>query len=86
MVWTFKKHRYKNWNGRRGESIKFLCFPYEIDTILSNLITNSITSFAKDDRLDKEITINLSKENNELCIYYTDNGMGLSNAYRNNLI
>ena len=51
---------------------------------LSNLITNSITSFAKDDRLDKEITINLSKENNELCIYYTDNGMGLSNAYRNN--
>ena len=92
----YLKNYLKSWSGllknidikigmdAEEKCIKFLCFPYEIDTILSNLITNSITSFAKDDRLDKEITINLSKENNELCIYYTDNGMGLSNAYRNN--
>ena len=92
----YLKNYLKSWSGllknidikigmdTEEKCIKFLCFPYEIDTILSNLITNSITSFAKDDRLDKEITINLSKENNELCIYYTDNGMGLSNAYRNN--
>ncbi len=46
---------------------KISLFSVRIDTILSNLITNSITSFAKDDRLDKEITIILSKENNELC-------------------
>lgn len=62
MVWTFKNIDIKIGMDAEEKCIKFLCFPYEIDTILSNLITNSITSFAKDDRLDKEITINLSKE------------------------
>lgn len=66
------------------DCIKFFCFPYELDTILSNLITNSITSFSKDDRINKTITIKLSEEDDILYINYIDNGLGLSNAYHNN--
>lgn len=64
------------------DDITLRCFPYEIETILNNLITNSITSFDSIDKENKLITVNLREENG-LIIEYNDNGIGLSAKYKN---
>jgi signal transduction histidine kinase len=62
--------------------ITFRCFPYEVETIINNLITNSITSFENGRVPKKEISIKVSKLNEELIIEYSDTGIGLSPAYK----
>ena len=42
------------------------CFPYEIDTILSNLISNSTASFEKVKTLEKKIYIDVKEENENI--------------------
>lgn len=61
----------------------FKCFPYDIESIISNLITNSINSFEYMAIEKKTINIKLTKENNELILLYEDNGKGLSEKYKN---
>lgn len=60
----------------------FKCFPYDIESIISNLITNSINSFEYSALENKTININLTQENNELRLLYEDNGKGLSEKYK----
>ena len=60
----------------------FKCFPYDIESIISNLITNSINSFEYTALENKTININLTQENNELRLLYEDNGKGLSEKYK----
>ena len=62
----------------------FKCFPYDIESIISNLITNSINSFEYAAIENKTININLTQENNELRLLYEDNGKGLSEKYKKN--
>lgn len=62
----------------------FKCFPYDIESIISNLITNSINSFEYMSLENKTININLTQENNELRLLYEDNGKGLSEKYKKN--
>lgn len=86
---------FKNWNellAPKGISlvlesidstVMFNCFPYEIETILNNLITNSIASFDKEDSINKEIKVKINLDT-ELEIEYEDNGLGLSEEYKKN--
>ena len=59
----------------------FKCFPYEIESIISNLIANSVSAFRG--IKDKKIQIIIKKINNGFEIIYKDTGKGLSEKYKN---
>lgn len=60
----------------------FKCFPYEIESIINNLIANSATAFDKAAYTEKSIYINVHQTNNGIVVSYNDNGPGLSPAYK----
>lgn len=60
----------------------FKCFPYEIESIISNLIANSVSAFRG--IKEKKIHIILAKINNGFKIIYQDTGKGLSEKYKTN--
>ncbi|MBB6693556.1 sensor histidine kinase [Cohnella xylanilytica] len=64
--------------------IFFKCFPYEIESMINNLITNSITSFNSVKVEKKEINIKISPSENGVILEYSDSGAGLSAAYKSN--
>lgn len=66
------------------DEITFKCFPYEIESIFNNLITNSITSFDSVKVEKKEIQIRVSATEFGIIIEYEDTGTGLSSAYKKN--
>ncbi|RUT44673.1 sensor histidine kinase [Paenibacillus anaericanus] len=71
--------------GLEMEEVTFKCFPYEIESLLNNLLTNSFTSFSSVRVNNKEINIKVtSAENNGIIIDYHDTGVGLSAAYKSN--
>ena len=66
------------------ENIRFRCFPYDIESIISNLIANSIKSF-ENTRVEKpEIKIKITIQENLVLINYFDNGKGLDTKYKEN--
>lgn len=62
------------------------CFPYEIESILSNLISNSVEALRKNNVKDKDKTINIKVQNTDegIKIKYKDNGEGLAEGYKEN--
>lgn len=64
------------------DNIGFKCFPYEIESILNNLIANSASSFDASRALDKKINISISSIENGIIIKYCDSGIGLSDIYK----
>lgn len=64
------------------EELFLRCFPYEIDTIISNLISNSTASFEKQHTEEKKIIINLRKDGEYIRIDYSDTGAGLAKMYK----
>jgi len=64
------------------DEIKLRCFPYEMDIIVNNLITNSVTSLCEANSEEKRIDISLSKKENSIILDYSDNGPGLPAAYK----
>lgn len=60
----------------------FKCFPYEIESIISNLIANSVSAFRG--IKEKKIHIIIAKIDNGFKIIYQDTGKGLSEKYKNN--
>ncbi|WP_434067144.1 ATP-binding protein [Paenibacillus sp. JJ778] len=62
--------------------IKFKCFPYEIESLFNNLITNSITSFENLRVGNKMININVRSSETGILINYSDSGAGLSDAFK----
>lgn len=66
------------------DEIVLKCFPYEIETIINNLITNSVASFEKTRMEQQEIRIALSEGEEYVMIDYEDTGAGLSSLYKNN--
>lgn len=64
--------------------IKFKCFPYEIESIINNLIANSTAAFKSARQIEQSIKINVSYDGEYLHINYEDNGPGLSPKYRKN--
>ena len=66
------------------EELNFKCFPHEIESIINNLITNSTASFDRCNANDKNIHIRVKNGDNNIVIFYSDNGIGLSSVYRDN--
>ena len=64
--------------------IQLKCFPYDIESIFSNLIANSVSSFESCFSDNKSIKIVVSDLEKEIIIKYSDSGRGLSSAYKNN--
>lgn len=64
------------------KEIYLRCFPYEIDTIISNLITNSTASFDKVRTKERKIYIEAKEENEYIRIDYSDTGVGLVPFYK----
>lgn len=61
---------------------EFKCFPYEIESIISNLIANSMYEFKGMN--EKNININVEDTNEGILIQYFDNGNGLAPGYKKN--
>ena len=66
------------------EPIIFRCFPYEIESIINNLITNSTSAFKSINQTDRKIYIKVEQRDSFVDIYYQDNGPGLSEKYKKN--
>lgn len=64
------------------EEIILRCFPFEIETIINNLVANSVASFDKKKTEKRQITIRVYEENDYVVIDYADTGIGLSNAFK----
>lgn len=65
--------------------IELWCFEFDIENIISNLIANSLASFAQemDRRLEKrEIILNIYRSGNGLSMDYRDSGWGLIPKYK----
>lgn len=64
------------------QEIDIRCFPFDFETIISNLITNSSTIF-KNHKIDNPtIKIVLGKKDDKFYIQYCDNGPGLCEAFK----
>ena len=78
------KHIEIIFQGDPQQKLYMRCFPYEIDTILTNLISNSTASFEKIKTSEKKIYIDVKTENEYIRIDYSDTGAGLDAIYKNN--
>lgn len=66
------------------DQILFRCFPYEIESIINNLVANSTSAFKSVNQLDRKIHIRVQQQDNIIKILYQDNGPGLSAKYKKN--
>ena len=67
------------------EDIEFKCFEFDIENIISNLISNSLASFDREEESvleTKEITLTITREENGFVIHYADTGWGLVEKYK----
>lgn len=67
------------------EDIMFKCFPFDIENVISNLISNSIASFERESEVmldKKEINIEICKESEGFILVYEDTGWGLISKYK----
>lgn len=65
--------------------IDFWCFEFDIENIISNLISNSMASFDREEESvleKKEISIIITAEGNGFIINYSDTGWGLIDKYK----
>lgn len=76
------KHMEVIFEGKNREDICLKCFPYEIDTIINNLVTNSTASFDKKRTKEKKIYIDIKEEGEYIRIDYSDTGIGLDQMYK----
>lgn len=66
------------------EPIIFRCFPYEIESIINNLIANSTSAFKSTNQAERKIYITVTQRDSLIDIHYEDNGPGLSDKYKKN--
>lgn len=65
-----------------NSDVYFKCYPFDIDSIICNLITNSINSFEEGKNNNKLICIELCVNDETVIIKYEDNGNGLCEEYK----
>lgn len=66
------------------DPITFRCFPYEIESLVNNLVANSTSAFKSVNQVERKIHIKVSQRDNFIDIFYQDNGPGLSTKYKKN--
>ncbi len=66
------------------DDIPLVCFPYEIESIFHNLISNSFKSFKRSNTHQKRITASLIHNEGKIIINYCDNGAGLLPEFKKN--
>lgn len=66
------------------DEIYFVCFPYEIESVFHNLISNSFKSFKRSNTANKNISVSVSLIDDKIVINYSDNGDGLLPEFKNN--
>ena len=66
------------------DPITFRCFPYEIESIVNNLVANSTSAFKSVNQVERKIHIKVCQRDNFIDIFYQDNGPGLSTKYKKN--
>lgn len=66
------------------DDVIYRCFPYEIEIILNNLITNSVSILRDINLKEKEIRITLLNQENNIVLAYSDSGPGLVSTYKTN--
>lgn len=67
------------------EDIIFRCFAFDIENIISNLISNSLASFDREGERaleKKEIYLDINKREEGFILHYEDTGCGLSDKYK----
>lgn len=67
-----------------ADEVNLNCFPYEIESMINNLIANSVSSFDKVKVSNKKIMIKIRNTTSGIEIQYYDTGVGLSQAYKLN--
>lgn len=66
------------------EPIKYKCYPFEIESVVNNLISNSISAFDDSCQTNRNIKVELKKLNKGFKLIYSDKGPGLPSKFRNN--
>lgn len=66
-----------------NDEIMLKCFPYEIETIINNLVTNSVASFDSITTIKREIIVTIFEDEEYVWIDYSDTGAGLVDLYKN---
>ena len=66
------------------DPITFQCFPYEIESLVNNLVANSTSAFKSVNQVERKIHIKVCQRDNFIDIFYQDNGPGLSTKYKKN--
>lgn len=66
------------------EEIWLVCFPYEIESIFHNLISNSFKSFKRGKIANKKISVSVAANEDKIIINYNDNGEGLLPEFKVN--
>lgn len=67
-----------------NDEIVLKCFPYEIETIINNLVTNSVASFDSIIVNEREIIVKIFEDEEYVWIDYSDTGAGLVDVYKKN--
>jgi two-component system NtrC family sensor kinase len=61
-----------------GPEIELMTFPGAISQVITNLVANSCThGFSIDNKRQAKITIKIEICDDRLCVYYSDNGVGM---------
>lgn len=68
----------------KDDEIVIKCFPFEIETIINNLITNSVASFDSIKTEQRVILIKSYEDDEYVWIDYEDTGAGLIESYKKN--
>ncbi|MBC2176651.1 GHKL domain-containing protein [Listeria booriae] len=67
------------------EGLLYRCFPFEIESVVNNLISNSISAFdSVCQQYNRKILVELKKLNKGFKIIYSDKGPGLPDKYKKN--
>lgn len=68
----------------KENEIIYKCFPFEIETIINNLVANSVSSFEREKTTKKEIKVAVHENKGNIQLDYWDTGAGLADVYKKN--
>lgn len=80
--WKSVQNNKINYIYFENEPIDIRCFPFDFETIISNLVTNSNTIFKNYKIENPTIKIEIGKNEGKFYIKYSDNGPGLCDTFK----